>query len=69
MLFGSCLAQLSLYLHVTHVLYYLEGGKSLEESAREYQAIHSKKPELQEVEVLTGEENESNVLQVNTDHL
>ena len=53
--------------------YYLaETAKSLEESAREYQATHVKKTELQEVEIVTGEEDESNVLQVNvweTDNL
>ncbi|XP_064607282.1 ran-binding protein 3-like isoform X2 [Liolophura sinensis] len=38
---------------------------SLEESAREYQAKHGTKPELEEVEVKTGEEEESNVLQAN----
>lgn len=42
-----------------------EAGKTLEESAREYQATHGKKTELQEVEIVTGEEDESNVLQVN----
>ncbi|KAL4236087.1 Ran-binding protein 3 [Mactra antiquata] len=42
-----------------------DGGKTLEESAREYQATHGRKTELQEVEVVTGEENESNVLQAN----
>lgn len=35
----------------------------MEESAREFQAKHDKKPELKEVEVKTGEEGESNVLQ------
>lgn len=42
-----------------------EAAKSLEESAREYQATHGKKTELQEVEIVTGEEDESNVLQIN----
>ena len=46
------------------VPYFAEAGKSLEESAREYQATHGKKTELQEVEIVTGEEDESNVLQV-----
>ena len=42
-----------------------EREKTLEESAREYQATHKRETELEEVEVVTGEENESNVLQVN----
>lgn len=46
------------------VLLNLENRKTLEESAREYQLTHGKKTELQEVEVFTGEENESNVIQV-----
>ncbi|XP_070195704.1 ran-binding protein 3-like isoform X2 [Littorina saxatilis] len=41
------------------------GGQTLEESAREYQAKHDNKVELDEVEVITGEEDESNVLQAN----
>ena len=44
--------------------FFAEAGKTLEESAREYQATHGKKTELQEVEIVTGEEDESNVLQV-----
>lgn len=40
------------------------GGQTLEESAREYQAKHGVKPDLKEVEIVTGEEDESNVLQV-----
>jgi len=39
-------------------------GQTLEESAREYQAKHDNKVDLKEVEVITGEEDESNVLQV-----
>ncbi|XP_045158303.2 ran-binding protein 3-like [Mercenaria mercenaria] len=42
-----------------------EREKTLEESAREYQATHKRETELEEVEVVTGEENESNVLQTN----
>jgi len=45
-----------------------EAGKlnrTLEESAREYQAKHENKTELKEVERITGEEQESNVLQAN----
>ena len=38
--------------------------QSLEESAREYQAKHGVRPEYKEIEVKTGEEDESNVLQV-----
>ncbi|XP_067679525.1 ran-binding protein 3-like isoform X1 [Haliotis asinina] len=41
------------------------GGQTLEESAREYQAKHGVKPDLKEVEIVTGEEDESNVLQAN----
>ncbi|XP_076440643.1 uncharacterized protein LOC143280049 isoform X2 [Babylonia areolata] len=41
------------------------GGQTLEESAREYQAKHDNKVDLKEVEVFTGEEDESNVLQSN----
>ena len=37
--------------------------RTLEESAREFQAKHERKTEYQEIEVKTGEENESNVLQ------
>ncbi|XP_052775972.1 ran-binding protein 3-like [Mya arenaria] len=40
-------------------------NKTLEESAREYQLTHGRKTELQKVEVVTGEENESNVIQTN----
>ncbi|KAL5021233.1 hypothetical protein ScPMuIL_000388 [Solemya velum] len=40
-----------------------EKTQTLEESAREYQAKHEQRTELKEVEVKTGEENESNVLQ------
>ncbi|CAL1545461.1 unnamed protein product [Lymnaea stagnalis] len=40
-------------------------GRTLEESAREYQAKHETKTELKEVERITGEEDESNVLQAN----
>ncbi|XP_060567985.1 ran-binding protein 3-like isoform X2 [Ruditapes philippinarum] len=43
----------------------IEREKTLEESAREYQATHKRETELEEVEVVTGEENESNVLQTN----
>ncbi|XP_041359411.1 ran-binding protein 3-like [Gigantopelta aegis] len=39
-------------------------NRTLEESAREYQAKHGLKPDLKEVEIVTGEEEESNVLQV-----
>jgi len=46
-----------------------DNRKTLEESAREYQLTHGKKTELQEVEVFTGEENESNVIQVTLSHL
>ncbi|KAH3696303.1 hypothetical protein DPMN_083768, partial [Dreissena polymorpha] len=42
-----------------------DAGKTLEESAREYQLTHGRKTELQKVEVVTGEENESNVIQTN----
>ncbi|KAK3091629.1 hypothetical protein FSP39_021353 [Pinctada imbricata] len=37
--------------------------KTLEESAREYQEQHEKKVDIKEIEVKTGEEEESNVLQ------
>lgn len=49
-----------------HVLiYYIaEKARTLEESAREFQAKHEKRLEYKEVEVKTGEEDESNVLQV-----
>ncbi|XP_025109645.1 ran-binding protein 3-like isoform X2 [Pomacea canaliculata] len=40
-------------------------GQTLEESAREYQAKRDNKVDLKEVQVITGEENESNVLQAN----
>ncbi|KAH9496849.1 Ran-binding protein 3, partial [Bulinus truncatus] len=40
-------------------------NRTLEESAREYQAKHENKTELKEVERVTGEEDESNVLQAN----
>ncbi|XP_059145428.1 ran-binding protein 3-like [Physella acuta] len=40
-------------------------NRTLEESAREYQAKHENKTELKEVERITGEEDESNVLQAN----
>ncbi|GFO39943.1 ran-binding protein 3 [Plakobranchus ocellatus] len=40
-------------------------NRTLEESAREYQAKHENKTELKEVERITGEEEESNVLQAN----
>ncbi|KAK7501509.1 hypothetical protein BaRGS_00007313, partial [Batillaria attramentaria] len=40
-------------------------GQTLEESAREYQAKHDNKVDLKEVQVITGEEDESNVLQAN----
>lgn len=39
-------------------------NQTLEESAREYQAKHENKTELKEVKRITGEEEESNVLQV-----
>jgi len=39
--------------------------KTLAESAREYQAKHENKTDLKEVERITGEEEESNVLQFN----
>ncbi|KAL3869706.1 hypothetical protein ACJMK2_042358 [Sinanodonta woodiana] len=42
-----------------------EKAQTLEESAREYQAMHDRKRKLKEVEILTGEEDESNVLQAN----
>ncbi|XP_063408780.1 ran-binding protein 3-like [Mytilus trossulus] len=41
----------------------IEKAKSLEESAREFQAKYERKTELKEVEIKTGEEGESNVLQ------
>ncbi|XP_060081977.1 ran-binding protein 3-like [Ylistrum balloti] len=41
----------------------LEKARTLEESAREFQAKHDRRPEYKEVEVKTGEEDESNVLQ------
>ncbi|XP_033738035.1 ran-binding protein 3-like isoform X2 [Pecten maximus] len=41
----------------------LEKARTLEESAREFQAKHERRPEYKEVEVKTGEEDESNVLQ------
>ena len=44
-------------------------GQTLEESAREYQAKHDNKVDLKEVEVITGEEDESNVLQVRVDRM
>jgi hypothetical protein len=44
----------------------IEKAKSLEESAREFQAKYEKKTELKEVEIKTGEEGESNVLQVSS---
>ena len=37
---------------------------TLEESARQYQVKHDHRVDLKEVEVITGEEDESNVLQV-----
>ncbi|BFZ16495.1 hypothetical protein BsWGS_19533 [Bradybaena similaris] len=40
-------------------------NRTLEESAREYQAKHENKTELKEVKRVTGEEEESNVLQAN----
>ncbi|KAK6188407.1 hypothetical protein SNE40_004585 [Patella caerulea] len=40
-----------------------ERNQTLAESAREYQAKQENKPDLKEVEVVTGEEEESNVLQ------
>ena len=39
-------------------------NRTLEESARDYQSKHENKTELKEVERITGEEEESNVLQV-----
>ncbi|GFR93453.1 Ran-binding protein 3 [Elysia marginata] len=42
-----------------------KASRTLEESAREYQAKHENKTELKEVERITGEEEESNVLQAN----
>ena len=39
--------------------------KTLAESAREYQQQHEKKVDMKEVDIKTGEEGESNVLQVN----
>ena len=41
-----------------------KANRTLEESAREYQAKHENKTALKEVERITGEEEESNVLQV-----
>ncbi|XP_069128179.1 ran-binding protein 3-like [Argopecten irradians] len=41
----------------------LEKARTLEESAREFQAKHERRLEYKEVEVKTGEEDESNVLQ------
>ncbi|KAK3777602.1 hypothetical protein RRG08_021719 [Elysia crispata] len=40
-------------------------NRTLEESARDYQSKHENKTELKEVERITGEEEESNVLQAN----
>lgn len=39
-------------------------AKTLEESAREFQARTERHVEIKEVDVVTGEEGESNVLQV-----
>ena len=43
--------------------------KTLAESAREYQQQHEKKVDMKEVDIKTGEEGESNVLQVILVHL
>uniref|UniRef100_A0A146LK58 Ran-binding protein 3 n=2 Tax=Lygus hesperus TaxID=30085 RepID=A0A146LK58_LYGHE len=41
------------------------GGKTLSEAAREYEEARAVKRKFEEVQVITGEEEESNVLQIN----
>lgn len=55
---------MDLFYEKRPILFSTEKAKSLEESAREFQAKYERKTELKEVEIKTGEEGESNVLQV-----
>lgn len=57
---------LLVYVHVTifHNNYGLDKALTLEESAREFQARIEKHVDFKEVDVVTGEEGESNVLKV-----
>lgn len=60
----------TVYIHVfehvnfSHNIYGLDKALTLEESAREFQARIEKHVDFKEVDVVTGEEGESNVLQV-----
>lgn len=53
-----------IYVTIFHYNCGLDKALTLEESAREFQARIEKHVDFKEVDVVTGEEGESNVLQV-----